>query len=286
MKKDKNDKTEFAELKQQNEQLISQLYEVNQRLKDSEAFKSHFISNITNELLNPFSSILAVAENIAKLEDGEMDKARKMAESIHQEAFHLDFQLKNVFAAAMTEAGLDAPIAGSVNIPLLIEKAVHFFDYEAGNKHLNVVVTTEEQSRGKLENFMTDASKISLIIKNIISNAIKFSHPEGEIRIRLETNGPLLRMQIRDFGKGIPEAQYGLIFDRFKQLDLSINSVNTGQGLGLSIVKAYLLALDGKIRLESPPDGGLEVIVELPELSREDDFDDLAGFILNGEENF
>jgi len=281
-----SDKSIIAELRLLNGQLSSELFEVNQRLKESEAFKSHFISNITNEILNPFSSILALSENITSLGKEEIEQAKRMARLIHQEAFQLDFQLKNIFAAAITEAGLDGLRPVSVNPADLIRKAIRFFEQETRRRQLELELKTDDRVPGKQGMFLTDELKLELIVKNLLSNAIKFSPPNGKIELLLTIDEGRLNLIIRDFGKGIPQQEYKAIFDRFKQLDESIHTENTGQGLGLSIVKAYLLVLEGTIELSNPDEGGLKVMIGLPELCLPDPEDDLGGFLFNTEERF
>ncbi|MEL7587682.1 MAG: HAMP domain-containing sensor histidine kinase [Prolixibacteraceae bacterium] len=278
------DKATIAGLTAMNKELTSELFEVNRRLKESEAFKSHFISNITNEILNPFSSILALSENITNLNDADIKQARKMGGLIHREAHQLNFQMKNIFAAAMIEAGLDKLIPGSVNVADLADRAVHFFSFEISRKQLATDLQIEEHSG--VRSFVTDEAKLDLIVKNLLSNAVKFSPPKGVIKIRLGIEEGRLKLTVRDFGPGIPEEEYKVIFDRFRRLDQSISSLNTGQGLGLSIVNAYLLELNGIISLDSPSGGGFEVMIDLPELVRPDEGDDLGDFLLNSEEKF
>ncbi|MGV8139315.1 MAG: sensor histidine kinase [Mangrovibacterium sp.] len=276
----------IASLKTLNEQLTCELFEVNKLLKESEAFKSHFISNVTNEILNPFSSILALSENFRNMDKTDLEQAKKMAALIYQEAFHLDFQLKNVFAAAMIEAGLDDPIPVQVNLSELVRRTIRFFSYEIERKQLEVDLTIEDLDQRLLTTFVTDELKLELVIKNLLSNAFKFSYRGGKIQVMAGIANNKFFWQIRDFGAGVPPEEYKVIFNRFKQLDQSIHSLNTGQGLGLSIVKAYLPALNGTIVLENPETGGLKVKIELPELSIPADYDDLDSFLLTGEEKF
>jgi len=87
------------------QKLTKQLKEVNGRLEESESLKSHFISNITNEIINPFAAILGLSRNILDVKKEDWNKVISMVQMIHSEAFHLDFQLKNIFAAAKLEAG-------------------------------------------------------------------------------------------------------------------------------------------------------------------------------------
>ncbi len=285
---EESDKIAIAALTAGNEQLTSELYEVNRRLREAELFKSHFISNMTNEILNPFASILALSENILSLEETEMEQAKKMALLIHREAFHLDFQLKNVFAAAMIEAGVDNIMPVSVNLVNLVQEAVHFFGQEIRQKQLDIDLQIENKEGSRLlQSFITDEGRLELIIRNLLSNAIKFSDHGGRIEISAGIQDENFKLSVRDFGKGIHQDECKMIFDRFKQLDQSTNTLNTGQGLGLSIVSAYLLSFGGNIGLEAPEGGGLKVTVEMGELSIADgECGSLDDFLLNSEEKF
>ncbi len=271
-------------LMNRNEELTSQLYHVNERLKEAEAFKSHFISNMTNEIINPFASILALSSNIVKLGEGEITKAKKMAALIHDEAFHLDFQLKNIFAAAQIEAGLDELMPVTVDLVGVGQSAIRFFETEAEKKQLEIIFSVEQEK--ELKSFYTDGDKIELILRNLLSNAIKFSDLGGKVQVALSVREHRFKIDVRDFGKGILPEQYKVIFDRFKQLDTKINSLNTGQGLGLSIVYAYVQSFDGEISLNSPEDGGLEIQVIIPECNKIEGSDDLDGFLLDSGEKF
>ena len=87
------------------QELNDELRKVNRKLEDSEALKSHFISNITNEIINPFASILALSKNILSVDKENWKKVITMVSLIYSEAFNLDFQLRNIFVAAKLEAG-------------------------------------------------------------------------------------------------------------------------------------------------------------------------------------
>ena len=82
------------------ENLLREHRLLNKQLEVAERAKSHFLSNIRNEIINPFGAILGLSENIRQLEEGQLPKAQTMASHIYQEAFKLNFQLRNIFAAA------------------------------------------------------------------------------------------------------------------------------------------------------------------------------------------
>lgn len=229
--------------------LKDELRHVNEKLKDSESLKSHFISNISNEIINPFTSVLAITENILGVDKENWKKVISMVALIHSEVFNLDFQLKNIFAAAKIEAGEIEPEISLVNVNSLIDNLIHSFKYEAKRKQLKIVFAPKDN--GTPIFFKTDSEKLRLIIANLLSNAIKFSYDESEVLIHCQKNEDELAVQVQDFGQGISEANEQIIFDRFSRVDTGINSINRGHGLGLSINKALIDVLEGHITHKS-----------------------------------
>lgn len=245
------------------EKLTTDLKEVNEKLAESEALKSHFISNITNEIVNPFTSIVILSKNILSVKKGDWDKVMKMAKLIHTEAFNLDFQLKNIFAAAEIEAGELFLEVSNVSVDTLIRAVTESFETEAIKKKINFEFVFEDVSENELV-FKTDSEKLRLILSNLIDNAIKFSKNDKVIVRRKIENGNLI-ISVQDFGIGISEKNQQIIFDRFKRLDTGINSVNRGHGLGLSINKALLDFFNGTINIDSKKNEGTTFTIMIPE---------------------
>ncbi len=269
-------------LQKENEELIKSLHTVNEKLCDSERLKGHFISNITNEIINPFASILALSDNIQHLKEGEISSAHRMADLIFEEAFHLDFQLKNIFAAAQIEAGKSDLKIVSFNLKDFSDYLHEYFIDQLQKKKIRLSINfTNETESEELFRFTSDREKLDLILKNLISNSIKFSFEDSTIDIEFLYGQGILSVEVKDYGKGIHKEDRKVIFDRFKQLDEKINSINTGHGLGLSIVLAYVDMLDGKVGLKDNFEGGTRITITIPESNEPDEWDDLEGFLLD-----
>ncbi len=245
------------------EKLASELKEVNKKLSESEALKSHFISNITNEIVNPFTSIVILSKNILSIKEGNWEKVMKMADLIYSEAFNLDFQLKNIFAAAEIEAGELYLEVSNVTADTLIEAVMESFVTEMQKKNLTFEFIKIGNKDDNLY-FKTDSEKLRLILSNLIDNAIKFSKI-SKIIISREISEGVLTISVQDFGIGISDKNQKIIFDRFKRLETGINSINRGHGLGLSINKALLDFLYGEIKIESTKDVGTTFKITIPE---------------------
>ncbi|NOZ47632.1 MAG: HAMP domain-containing histidine kinase [Chlorobi bacterium] len=245
--------------------LLKQLKEVNEKLNISEAMKSHFISNITNEIVNPFTSILGLSKNILAIKDNDLKKAKQMASLIFSEAFNLDFQLKNIFAAAKIEAGRFVPEFSQVDINALIKSIINDYKYKAEQKQLNIEfkITINTQIKDKLI-FITDPEKLKIVLSNLINNSIKYSNATDKIKLEITGTNELLVITIRDFGKGIQEKNIKDIFNRFTKENMQINSMIRGHGLGLSVVKASLDILNGTIDVTSKPGYGSKFVISIP----------------------
>lgn len=275
-----NYRNQLSQLQTENEELVKSLHAVNEKLCDSERLKGHFISNITNEIINPFASILALADNIQHLKEGEMSSAHRMADLIFEEAFHLDFQLQNIFAAAQIEAGKDDLKIVSISLKSMGDKLKEYFNDQLQKMKIQLLINYPAGLTESLK-FRSDREKLDLIVKNLISNSIKFSFEGSIIRVEFILENGVLSVEVSDYGKGIPQEDRKVIFDRFKQLDEKINSINTGHGLGLSIVLAYVDMLDGKVALSDTFKGGTRITISIPESLELNDWDDLEGFLLD-----
>ncbi len=257
----------------QNKKTISEIYEltlklteVNKKLEESEAMKSHFLSNIRNEIINPFTSILGLSSSVISMKNPDWTKMISMVTMIYSEAFNLNFQLKNIFAAAEIEAGESIPQISESDIHKVIYSLIENFWHIAEQKkikiHYNIINSKNEDTH---QHFNTDAQKVEIIFGNIISNALKYSLPNTIVKIDFEQLSDMIILSVKDQGIGIEDSEKKRIFDRFHRLNNSIHTLNNGHGLGLSIVKDYTELLNGKLILNNKIGVGTEFRVEIPE---------------------
>ena len=264
------------------QELNNELILVNKKLEESEAMKSHFISNITNEIINPFSSILALSKNIMSVEKENWKKVFSMVSLIYSEAFQLDFQLRNIFVAAKIEAGEIQPEILNVDVRHLVESVIESFKYETKKKKLTIDFQFNiDDTSGGTYFFKTDPEKLRLILANLMSNAVKFSYENNKIDVLVWEKDKFLYVSVKDYGAGVSQENQKIIYDRFKRLDSGINSINRGHGLGLSINKALLDHLNGKIDIQSVIGEGSNFTINIPEKERSID-----GYASDGNELF
>jgi len=239
---------ELESLKKENTYLLAQLTKLNQKLEESDSFKSHFISNITNEIVNPFTSILGISKNIIGLGANKISQIHSMANLIYNEAFDLDFQLQNIFAAAKIESGEINLELTSIEPIAFVENIIESLRFKSEKKAQYIEIIAHDDVPS---NFVTDEEKFNVIIKNIITNAIIFGDDKTRIGVNIEGKDDQIIIKVNNKGSLIDKEELDKIFDRFTKLDKNINSVNQGHGLGLSVTKSYLEFLDGEISVES-----------------------------------
>ncbi len=252
-------------LQEENRQLLKQVELLNKKLVESEEFKSHFLSNVTNEIVNPFASVIGLSRQIMELGNEDCSKASELAALIFSEASALDFQLRNIFVAARLEAGEEVPEPSNVPLGELVQGALQKIKYEADKKQITI------QSRGGLpdETFVSDRNKLELILVNLLSNAVNFSGPGKKVELVVKREKSKLIIQVRDQGIGMTKEETERIFDRFHRSNPRIQSVNPGSGLGLAVVEGLLFLLDGNITVDSAPGKGTSLMVTIPEMDKE-----------------
>ncbi len=232
------------------------LLALNDKLKHSEEVKTRFLALMRNEINNPLGSIMALADRIA---DAALPpaKARELAALVKDEAFHLDCQIRNVFAAAEVEAGEASPFLARVDVASVVRDVAASFAVKARERDL--ALTTRIQ--GLEEDFPTDADMLHHILSNLVSNAVQ--HGQGPVEVRAGLSGACLTLEVQDGGPGISEYALKSLFEPFRNEDGPFK-VARGQGLGLVVVRALVEILDGRIHVDSAPGKGSLFRVELP----------------------
>lgn len=257
-----------AEINRLNESVI----DINKKLEDSEKFKTHFISNVTNELINPFTSIIGLAQSILYANKQDWKKIISMVALIHSETFSLELQLKNILNAARIEGGLMYLSPEKTDISRLLDSLRDEFQHVFLKRKIEFEIS-QKYSPKRIEQkyFIIDGEKLFIILSNLLDNALKFSTEDTKIFLESHLLEDRIEVKIIDMGIGIPEDKIEVIFDRFTRLDNEINSIQPGQGLGLSICKGLIDLYDGEIKVTSNEYDGATFIVSIPERQEEAD---------------
>jgi len=239
--------------------LTQKLEQMNEKLQESEAVKSHFLSNIRNEIINPLSAIMGLSSP-GSSGNVSLSAWQKSAAMIYREAFHLDFQLQNIFMAAELEAGEAEPYFSKADLTAILTSCREKMSYYIEEKNLDFELIAPEHAVA-----VVDANKFELIVLNLLSNAFEFNEQQGKVTLTVQV-GPEtgLKLTVEDTGPGINPADQEVVFDRFRQLEVGTTKTHRGHGLGLSLCRALAELFGGSLTLESEPSRGTTVTVLLP----------------------
>ena len=235
--------------------------DLNSKLTKCEGTRSHFISNIRNEIINPFASIHGLARLIVQSRKEEWKKVISIASMIHKESFLLDFQLMNIFAAAELESGETQLNFYNSNLSDLFGTEISNYAVYAKKRKITLEI------KNKPENnifAVTDMTKLKVILVNLFMNAINFSEDDSNVSIECNVDSENINFSVQDFGIGLSNENREKIFNRFTKANSEINSVNIGLGLGLSVIASYLELFNGTLEIESELGCGAKFIINIP----------------------
>jgi CheY-like chemotaxis protein/signal transduction histidine kinase/CHASE3 domain sensor protein len=246
------------ELEQINQQLEEQaqtlemqkddLQRKSAELEMASRYKSEFLANMSHELRTPLNSSLILAKLLADNPSGNLSKEQvQFAETIRSAGIDLLNLINDILDLAKVEAGmLEVHVEGVSSVALLesLERTFTPIAQDRGLKFLTAIETKTPKS------FETDRQRLEQILKNLLSNALKFTE-KGEVSLTMSERGENIVFSISDTGIGIPDDQLEKIFEAFRQVDGSNNRKYGGTGLGLSISKELAKLLGGKIEVSS-----------------------------------
>ena len=265
---DKQKSAAFNPLKTINEEIYS-FADLKQKeideLKKLEAFRREFIADVSHELKTP---IFAAQGFVHTLLDGAVnDKTvrtkflKKAAKSLDG----LDVLVQDLLTLSHIETGQIKMHFENIDLYKLTEEVFEQFEGKADKK--DVALRIEGPSRKTI--VYADWQRISQVMTNLISNAIKHSHEDSEVVVSFNVSKKYITTSVRDFGDGIPLDHHARIFERFYRVDKSRSREKGGTGLGLAIVKHILDGHNTKAEVESTLGKGSMFSFKLPRVRPE-----------------
>ncbi|OGB66096.1 MAG: hypothetical protein A2Y94_09435 [Caldithrix sp. RBG_13_44_9] len=229
-------------------------------LQQLETIRQDFVANVSHEFKTPLTSIRGFAETL--LADTEKKKQReKFLKKIEKQTIHLENLVVDLLQLSRIERKETEDLVKMNPIPV-IKKVLSEYTTLAAEKNL-----TLHQEIPKLEKkikIKANEQLLQTILANLLSNAIQYHRPQGEIWFRLQVTENQLRLEIEDNGIGIPVDQLERIFERFYRVEEARYLFPEGSGLGLSIVKHSVELLSGKLGVESKAEQGSLFWLEIP----------------------
>ena len=228
------------------------------------AQQMEFVAGVSHELRTPLAVIRTAAENLADDVVHDAEKTRQYGELINHEGRRLSNMVERVLLYAKMRGDNLQFEHQAVDLIATIEDAVASSSVGGTDRSVKVRKELPES----LARIMGDPAALSSVIRNLISNAIKYSRQEGIVTIQARESGtesgPVIQVAIHDQGEGIPSRELPHLFDPFFRGERARQTQIEGSGLGLSLVKQVVEAHGGRIDVTSTPGAGSTFVVELP----------------------
>ncbi|MDO6432726.1 response regulator [Flavitalea sp. BT771] len=228
-------------------------------------YKSQFLANMSHELRTPLNSILILARLLAdKKHTMSVEKEKEYAQNIHNSGTDLLNLIDEILDLSKVEAGKIELDMQQVNIDEISDNLRSMFTEIANNRSIDfaIIQPTENFS----PSLYTDKQRLGQILRNLLSNAFKFTGKGGKVTLNISVAPPgdQIAFSVTDTGIGIPKDKQKIIFQAFQQADGSTKRKYGGTGLGLSISQELAHALGGELVLESEEGKGSRFTCYLP----------------------
>ncbi|MEI7491268.1 MAG: response regulator [Bacteroidota bacterium] len=254
---------------EEKEKRTAELIKAREKAEESDNLKSAFLNNLSHEIRTPMNQILGFASFLKdpELPDSDREDYINIINNQSHQLLHIISDIVEI--SRITTGQVDLKLE-SFSLTEMMDELFEDFKPKARQRDLQFSLSKKISDTGVM--IRGDLAKLKQIVGNLIENAIKFTD-KGSIDIEYSKAGDRLVIAVKDTGIGIEEKEKELIFDHFRQIEITIARKYGGMGLGLSISNAYIHMMSGVIRVESEPGKGSAFFVEIPYLPAERIFD-------------
>ncbi|MFO8236101.1 MAG: tetratricopeptide repeat protein [Bacteroidales bacterium] len=244
------------------EQLNKKLKQAKETAENSEALKDHFLRNISHEIRTPLNGIVGFSAILAQDDISKQEK-EKYKNIIERNAKTLLTTIDDIIDIAKIRTQQTKVFKKDFDINALLKELKKLFDLEIVSQKKNDVNILIEPDQDEPNIIYTDETKLRKVIMVLCNNALKFTQ-EGHIRFGYKTKNSHIHFFVEDTGIGISKNDQELIFESFMQVETSLNRNYYGIGVGLTIAKAFVEILDGKLWFESEKNKGTKFYFNIP----------------------
>lgn len=244
------------------EQIINAFNALLRRMKVLDDSRQEFVSNVSHELKTPITSIKVLADSLLSQQDVPNEVYREFMQDIGAEIDREDKIINDLLALVKMDKKASGLNITSVDVVLLTEVVLKRMKPIAQRRNIDLTLESKRTITAEI-----DEVKISLVIMNLVENAIKYNRDNGWVKVELDADHQYFTVKVMDSGIGIPGDSLDHIYERFYRVDKSRSREIGGTGLGLAIARNAVLMHRGTIDVTSTVDEGTTFTVKIPLIS-------------------
>jgi len=257
---DKTIVTQNEELKELNVNLEKKVEQRTMELRDLNATKDKFFSIIAHDLKNPFNTLMGFTELLLEnLSDYSQDKLKEFIGILYDTSRHSYALLENLLEWSRSQTGRLEMNAETIKLHNIFGENMDLLSNNATKKNISLFNNIDTEAVA-----FADANMVSTVIRNLISNAIKYTRENGSITGSSAINGSMVEVSVTDTGIGISPENIEKLFKIDVNYSTSGTANETGTGLGLILCKEFISKNGGKIWVKSEIDKGSSFSISLP----------------------
>lgn len=237
---------------------VAVLHDVTELMR-LEDVRRDFVANASHELRTPLAAIRGFAETLLESVSLAPEDQKSYLEVIHRHAQRLSNIVEDLLALSTIESRTVKLEIAPIDVETVARSLIADSGLRFEEREIRVRLDVPNGSTA-----LADARALDQVLSNLIDNAVKYTEPGGTIDVTIESEGPRVRVVVRDSGIGIPAEDTARIFERFYRVDRARSRALGGTGLGLSIVKHLVQAMGGEIFVQSELGEGSSFIFTLP----------------------
>ncbi|MET0691162.1 MAG: ATP-binding protein [Candidatus Binatia bacterium] len=244
----------------ENVRLFQEIQDKNEQLEAANKHKSQFLANVSHELRTPLNSIIGFTRLVLRKTEGQIEKLQKdNLQKVLISSEHLLNLINGLLDLAKIEAGRMEAYVESFKLDEVMRMTIATVEPLLKDGRVKLVTEIAPD----IPTLKTDRDKLKQSVLNLLSNAVKFTE-KGEIKVAAWRDNGSLKLTVSDTGIGMKKEALDLIFEEFRQADMSSTRRYGGTGLGLAIVRRFINLMGGEIVVESEEGKGSKFTITLP----------------------
>ena len=221
--------------------------------------RQEFVSNVSHELKTPITSIKVLADSLNMQDDVPIELYKEFMQDITNEIDRESKIIEDLLSLVKMDKSAAVMNISSVNVNEMLEIVLKRLKPIAQKKNVELLFESFRPVVAEI-----DEVKFTLVISNLVENAIKYNVSDGWVHVSLNADYQYFYVRVEDSGIGIPKESQDLVFDRFYRVDKARSRQTGGTGLGLAIVQNIVLLHHGTIKLHSEEGTGTTFTVRIP----------------------